>query len=32
MHDPAEAAQIFLQFQTHVERVLDTKIKRVQSN
>jgi hypothetical protein len=30
VHDPTEAARIFLQFQTHIERILDTKIKCVQ--
>jgi transposase InsO family protein len=32
MHDRSEATGIFLQFQTHVERLLDTKIKCVQSD
>jgi hypothetical protein len=32
MHDRSEAPHIFLQFQTHVERLLDTKIKCVQSD
>jgi hypothetical protein len=32
MHDRSEVQRIFLQFQTHVERLLDTKIKYVQSD
>ena len=32
MHDRTEAPRIFLQFQAHVERLLDTKIKWVQSD
>ena len=32
MHDRIEAPRIFLQFQAHVERLLDTKIKWVQSD
>jgi hypothetical protein len=32
MHDRTEAQRIFLQFQAHVERLLDTKIKCVQSD
>jgi hypothetical protein len=32
MHDRTEAPRIFLQFQTHIERLLDTKIKCVQSD
>jgi hypothetical protein len=32
MHDRIEATRIFLQFQTHVECILDTKIECVQSN
>jgi hypothetical protein len=30
MHDRSEVPRIFLQFQSHVERLLDTKIKYVQ--
>jgi hypothetical protein len=29
MHDHSEAQHIFVQFQSHVERLLDTKIKCV---
>jgi hypothetical protein len=32
MHDRTEAQRIFLQFQAHVERLLGTKIKCVQSD
>jgi histone deacetylase 1/2 len=32
MHDRSEAPCFFLQFQAHVERLLDTKIKIVQSD
>jgi hypothetical protein len=32
IHDPSEAPRIFLQFQTHVERLLGAKIKCVQSD
>jgi hypothetical protein len=32
MHDRTEAPRIFLQFQSHVERLLNNKIKCVQSN
>lgn len=32
MHDRTEVQRIFLQFQTHAERLLDTKIKFVQSD
>lgn len=32
LHDRSEAPQIFLQFQAHVERLLDSKIKCVQSD
>lgn len=32
MHDRTKAQRIFLQFQAHVERLLDTKIKCVQSD
>jgi transposase InsO family protein len=32
MHDRSEAQHIFLQFQSHVERLLDTRIKCVQSD
>lgn len=32
MHDRTEAQCIFVEFQVHVQRLLDTKIKRVQSD
>jgi hypothetical protein len=32
LHNRSEVAQIFLQFQAHVERLLETKIKFVQSD
>jgi hypothetical protein len=32
MHDRIEAQRIFIHFQAHVERLLDTKIKHVQSD
>jgi hypothetical protein len=32
MHDRSEAQHIFVQFQTHVEHLLDTKVKCVQSD
>jgi hypothetical protein len=32
MHDHSEVQHIFVQFQSHVERLLDTKIKCVQSD
>jgi hypothetical protein len=32
MHDRSEAPHIFMQFKTHVERLLDTTIKHVQSD
>jgi hypothetical protein len=32
MHDRTEAPHLFSQFQTHVERLLDPKIKCVQSD
>jgi hypothetical protein len=32
MHDRTEAQCIFIHFQAHVERLLDTKIKHVQSD
>ena len=32
MHDRSEAPRIFMQFKTHIERLLDTTIKRVQSD
>jgi transposase InsO family protein len=32
MHDRSEASRLFRQFQTHVERLLGTKIKTVQSD
>jgi hypothetical protein len=32
MHDRSEATSVFLQFQTHVERLLGTKIKCIQSD
>jgi hypothetical protein len=32
MHDRSKAQRIFVQFQSHVKRILDTKIKCVQSD
>jgi hypothetical protein len=32
MHDRSEASRLFRQFHTHIERLLGTKIKTIQSD